>query len=283
LSKFPRGPGYRARIIQVEKALHEAEQAKQALEEQLRQSRKLESLGSLAGGLAHDLNNVLGVILALAARAQRGLEPSGPVSVSLDSIVSACERGREVVGDLLRFVRKEPGTHRPVSVNAVVREVAQWLSPDLLKDSRLVLELDESLPVLLGEGGALSHAIMNLCVNALDAMPEGGTLTIRSWLGPKGEVRLGVQDTGAGMPPEVAKRAMEAFFTTKLAGTGLGLPLVAATLKAHGGRVELNSQPGMGTAVLLVFPCLPEPISEPIRLDELKARMAALEALRRRG
>jgi len=145
-----------------------------------------------------------------------------------------------------------------VSLNAIAAEVAQWLSPDFLKGVRVVLELDEGLPPVLGEKGALSQALMNLCVNAVDAMPAGGTLTLRTLVGSQGEVRLGVRDTGTGMAPGLAERAMEAFYTTKPNGTGLGLPLVAATMRTHGGAVELASRLGEGTAVFLVFPPAPE-------------------------
>ena len=254
-----RDSGYRVRVVQAEQALRKADQTRMALEAQLLQSRKLEVLGTLAGGLAHDLNNVMGAILALAQGARRDALPPAHLAASLDSIVSACERGREVVGDLLRFVRKEATLLGPVAVNAVAEEVAQWLSPAILKGTRLVLDLQEGLPLVQGEAGALSQALMNLCVNAVDAMPEGGTLTIRTRVGAQGEPRLWVQDTGSGMPPEVAKLAMEAFFTTKSAGTGLGLSLVAATMRGHGGFVELQTRPGAGTAVLLVFPAPPAP------------------------
>jgi len=256
--KEPCGPGHpvrRGRGTPAERVLREANQV---LEEQLHQSRKLESLGTLAGGLAHDLNNVLGAILALAEGARGEDDLPGPVAASLEGIVSASERGREVVGDLLRFLRREGGTQRPLSLNDLAREVSQWLAPERLKGIGVVLELREGLPQVMGEKGALSQAVMNLCVNAVDAMPGGGTLTLRSLVGPGGEIRLGVRDTGTGMTPELAERALEAFYTTKPHGTGLGLPLVAATMRTHGGRVELTSRPGEGTAVFLVFPPAPE-------------------------
>ena len=256
----PRNPvrlGRRQRRPRVSPAELALRAANLALEEQLLQSRKLETVGTLAGGLAHDLNNVLGAILALAAGARANPGDPGALASSLEAIQSACERGREVVGDLLRFLRREAGTQRPVSLNEIAREVARWLSPERLKGVGLVLELEEGVPPVMGERGALCQAVMNLCVNALDAMPAGGTLTLRSLVGARGEVRLGVRDTGTGMAPELAERALEAFFTTKPSGTGLGLPLVAATMRTHGGSVELASRLGEGTAVFLVFPPAP--------------------------
>ena len=260
LARGAKGPSHASRLDQVEEALREANQVRQALEAQLLQAMKLETLGNLAGGLAHDLNNVMGAILALAAGSRMEMDPGHSHAATLDSIISACERGQEVVGELLRFVRKEPGAPTPVSLNRVVDEMVRWLSPEVLKGSILTLDLDSAIPEVLGKAGALSHALMNLCVNAVDAMPDGGTLTLRTRVGPGGEVLLTVRDTGVGMPEAVARRAEEAFYTTKAAGTGLGLPLVAATMKAHGGTLELATRPGEGTEVRLVFPAVVRPV-----------------------
>ncbi|WP_316410382.1 ATP-binding protein [Mesoterricola sediminis] len=238
---------------EAQRARAEAEQRN--LEAQLQQSQKMESLGSLAGGVAHDLNNVLGAILSLASAHQEtpGLTPA--LGRALETIVKACLRGRDVIKSLLYFSRKGLEAPRPLDLNALVRDLAQLLAHTTLQRVRLDLALEEGLPALMGDGSALSHAVMNLCVNAVDAMPGGGTLTL-STRREGGGVVLEVADTGEGMPEEVLRKAMEPFFTTKPLGkgTGLGLAMVFGTMKAHGGTLELQSRPGEGTSARLCFP-----------------------------
>ncbi|BDU73811.1 PAS domain S-box protein [Mesoterricola silvestris] len=233
-----------------------AAEEQKRLEAQLAQSQKMESLGSLAGGVAHDLNNVLGAILSLASahREDPGLAPA--LSRSLDTIVTACLRGRGVTKSLLYFARKGLEEERPLDLNALVADITQLLAHTTLKRVAPVMALEEGLPSVMGDAGALSHAIMNLCVNAVDAMERGGTLTLRTRREPGGGVSLAVEDTGSGMPPEVLRKAMEPFFTTKPMGkgTGLGLSMVFGTMKAHGGALDLRSAPGEGTSATLHFP-----------------------------
>ncbi len=229
---------------------------RRALEAQLHQSQKLESLGSLAGGVAHDMNNVLGAILGLASTLREMAEPFSPSVKSLDTIMSACMRGRGVVKSLLYFAHKDLQEECDLSLNDLVREMSQLLSHTTLQRIELSLDLQEGLGLLRGDPGALSHALMNLAVNALDAMPERGTLRIRTEAEPDGGLLLSVIDTGQGMSGEVLAKAMEPFFTTKPLGkgTGLGLAMVYGTLKAHDGTFDLTSQPGAGTTALLRFP-----------------------------
>ncbi|WLT30320.1 PAS domain S-box protein [Geothrix sp. PMB-07] len=232
------------------------EAERRSLEFQLHQSQKLESLGSLAGGVAHDMNNVLGAILGLASALREKAEPFAPEVKSLDTIMTACMRGRGVVKSLLYFAKKDLQEERPIDLNDLVREMSQLLSHTTLKRVLLKLDLQEGLGLLRGDPGALSHALMNLCVNAMDAMPGGGTLCIRTAPSEDGGLRLSVRDTGEGMPPEVLAKAMEPFFTTKPLGkgTGLGLSMVYGTMKAHDGAFRLESQPGQGTEAILTFP-----------------------------
>ena len=228
----------------------------QSLEAMLHQSQKLESLGSLAGGVAHDINNVLAAILSLASAHRHALDAAQPLAQALDVIASACIRGREVVRSLLCFARKDLATVGPVQLNEVVRDLVQLLGSTTLKRVALTTRLQEPLPMLKGDASALSHALMNLCVNAVDAMAGGGELTLTTSAPLGGGLVLSVRDTGHGMGPEVVKRAVEPFFTTKPRGqgTGLGLPMVFGTMKAHGGTLELHSEPGAGTEVVLTFP-----------------------------
>ncbi|MBI1753142.1 MAG: PAS domain S-box protein [Acidobacteria bacterium] len=244
------------------------EEERRSLELQLHQSQKLESLGSLAGGVAHDMNNVLGAILGLASALREKADPFAQEARSLDTIVTACMRGRGVVKGLLYFAKKDLQEERAIDLNGLVREMSQLLSHTTLKRIQLKLDLQEGLGRLRGDPGALSHALMNLCVNAMDAMPGGGTLSIRTGPGPDGGLALSVRDTGEGMQPEVLAKAVEPFFTTKPVGkgTGLGLSMVYGTMKAHDGTFQLASQPGQGTEATLAFPAsrveAPAPVVE---------------------
>jgi PAS domain S-box-containing protein len=229
---------------------------RRALEAQLHQSQKLESLGSLAGGVAHDMNNVLGAILGLASSLREMANPSAPEVRSLDTIVNACLRGRGVVKGLLYFAHKDLEEEGLIDLNALVQEMSQLLSYTTLKRVELRMELAPGLGKVRGDAGALSHALMNLCVNAMDAMPRGGILHIHTAATPAGGVELRVQDTGEGMTPEVLAKAMEPFFTTKPQGkgTGLGLAMVYGTMVAHNGSFDLRSEAGVGTEAILGFP-----------------------------
>lgn len=237
-------------------ARREAEEARRILEEQLQQSQKLEALGSLAGGVAHDMNNVLGAILSLASTLQVQAGVDDGMARSLETIVQACTRGRGVVKSLLYFARRDLAEEGPVDLNDLAREMGQLLSYTTLKRVHLEVDLARDLPRIRGDAGALSHTLLNLCVNACDAMPQGGTLRLRTEQTPGGGVRVRVRDTGEGMSPEVLARCQEPFFTTKPKGqgTGLGLSMAHSTLRAHGGSLTMGSMPGQGTEATLEFP-----------------------------
>jgi PAS domain S-box-containing protein len=235
----------------------EAQAEQRRLQAELQHAEKLESIGSLAGGVAHDMNNVLAAILGLTSALRSALGDEDAQAKPLDTIIRACNRGRDVVKSLLYFARRDLETVGPVSLNIIVEEVVHLLTYTTLKRVRTVTDLQEPLPCIEGDGGALSHALISLCVNAVDAMPEGGTLSLATRM--EGEtVVLQVQDTGQGMTPEVVRRSVEPFFTTKPVGkgTGLGLAMVYGTVKAHKGTFEIRSEPGQGTAVILGFPAV---------------------------
>ncbi|MBK9796519.1 MAG: PAS domain S-box protein [Holophagaceae bacterium] len=237
-------------------AARQNEVERHAMEAQLQQAQRLESLGSLAGGVAHDMNNVLGAILGLASTLRESTDAFSPAAKTLDTIVSACMRGRGVVKSLLYFAKKDLQEERPIDLNDLLQEISQLLGHTTLKRIDLRLDLQEGLGLLRGDPGALSHALMNLCVNAMDAMPGGGTLHLRTAGDGQGGLTLSVRDTGTGMPPEVLAKAMEPFYTTKPLGkgTGLGLPMVYGTMLAHEGTFQLTSEPGQGTEAILWFP-----------------------------
>jgi two-component system, cell cycle sensor histidine kinase and response regulator CckA len=237
------------------------------LEQQFQRAQKMESLGSLAGGVAHDMNNVLGAIMALSS-IQETLAPQGSSQQrSMETITKACLRGRTLVQGLLGFARQGIAEERLLNLNEVVREQTALLEHTTLQRVRLEMDLDPDLSLVLGDPAALGHALMNLCVNAVDAMPEGGTLTLRTRNAGPTLVEMEIQDSGMGMPPEVMARAMDPFFTTKPQGkgTGLGLSIVYGTVKSHRGRLDLRSTEGVGTCITIQLPAAVwEPDSGPM-------------------
>jgi len=259
------------------------EAERRSLEAQLQQSQKLESLGSLAGGVAHDMNNVLAAVLGLASLLREKAAPATPEAKSLDTIVNACTRGRDVVKSLLYFAHKDLQEEQVIHLNSLVQEMTQLLSHTTLKRVQLQVDLQKEVGYVRGDPGALGHALMNLCVNAMDAMPGGGMLHIQTGLEADGGVSIRVQDTGEGMSPEVLARAMEPFFSTKGKGkgTGLGLSMVYGTMKAHDGTFELQSQAGLGTQALLHFPAsrVPQAVSSATQPTDLEIPRAALSIL----
>jgi PAS domain S-box-containing protein len=239
-----------------------AERQQRELQAQLLQAQKMDSLGNLAGGVAHDMNNVLAAILGLAS-ASVAAQPSGSQARQVfETIIKAAQRGGSMVRSLLGFARQTTASERRLDLNELLEEQVRLLERTTLARIRVVLDLDPGLRPVLGDAGTLAHAFMNLCVNALDAMPGTGTLTLGSRNAEDGRVEVRVEDTGAGMDREVLERALEPFFTTKEIGrgTGLGLSMVYGAVKAHRGEVALASEPGRGTRVTLRFPaCEPAP------------------------
>ena len=261
-------PLYFEGIVEDVTELKRAEEEKARLQAQLVQSQKMESLGQLAGGVAHDMNNVLGAIL-FAASAQRQEEDQDSAAWwAFDMITQAATRGGEMVKSLLGLARQSPGEMRELDLNLVLGEELRLLERTTLSRIRLELELDPALGPVRGDGSLLAHAFMNLCINAVDAMSEGGTLTLRTRNVEGRWAEVHVEDTGTGMPKEVLDKAMDPFFTTKEVGkgTGLGLSMVYGTVNAHNGQMEIRSEPGCGTQVVLRFPVseaqVPEPASE---------------------
>jgi signal transduction histidine kinase len=242
-----------------------AEQQQRLLQAQLQQAQKMESLGILAGGVAHDMNNVLAAILVMASANLEGQPEDSPAFHAFDTIAKAAVRGGKMVNSLLSFARQAPAEERELDLNALLREQACLLERTTLSKVHLELELAPDLRRAQGDASALTHAFMNLCVNAVDAMPGNGTLTLRTRNVDREWIEVQVEDTGTGMPAEVLERAMEPFFTTKAVGkgTGLGLSMVYGVVKAHGGSIEITSQPGQGTRVRMRFPACDAPLPLP--------------------
>ena len=206
------------------------------------------------------------------ASANIAAQPVGsPAYRAFDTISQAAVRGGQMVKSLLNFARQSPTEEHELDMNAILREEVNLLERTTLAKIRLEMDLALELRPILGDASALTHAFMNLCVNAVDAMPEHGTLTLRTRNLDNDWIEVIVEDTGTGMPREVLEKAMDPFFTTKEMGkgTGLGLSMVYSTVKVHHGQIEIWSEPGQGTRVRMRFPACeprfhpPEPAAEP--------------------
>ncbi len=245
------------------------EEERRQLARQVAQSQKMESLGSLAGGVAHDINNVLAAILALASVHKQKSPEGTPMARDMETITKACQRGATMVKGLLGFARQGLSEEREIDLNLLVLDALTLLERTTLQKIRLVKDLAQGLHPVKGDAAALNHGLLNLCVNAVDAMPDGGTLTLRTRNGDAGTVVLEVGDTGTGMPKDVLDKALDPFFTTKPQGkgTGLGLSLVFGTVKAHGGNMEIKSAPGQGTTVVVRLPVCRVRLKEPSLIE----------------
>jgi PAS domain S-box-containing protein len=231
--------------------------ARRLLEEQLRQSQKMEAVGRLAGGVAHDFNNLLTVI-TLSSHMLLDMMKPGPQADQVKDIADAAERATALTRQLLTFGRKDVQAPRVLDVNVAVREAESMLRRLIGEDIRLIVELDpDAWPVII-DPGHLGQVLLNLSVNARDAMPRSGTLIIRTLNveAPNAQVCLRVTDTGVGMSPEVMKRVFEPFFTSKGVGkgTGLGLAVVHGIVEQCGGRIDVESEPGRGATFSIYLP-----------------------------
>ena len=244
------------------------------LEDQLRQAQKMDAFGQLAGGIAHDFNNILTVISAHVDLLQSGGTKSKQDRESLDELAFASERAANLTRQLLTFSRKQVMQVNNVDLNRIVEDLAKMLRRIIGEDVDLVCELTNTPTIVRADTGMMEQVLMNLAVNARDAMPKGGRLTIRSIVevlahgrGPllspqEGPfVHLSVTDTGVGMTPEIQMRIFEPFFTTKGVGkgTGLGLATVYGIVNQHQGWIEVFSEPGKGTSFELYFPMATNP------------------------
>jgi len=234
------------------------EEERRTSEAQLHQIRQMDNLGLLAGGVAHDINNVLGSILALATVHQRKAEAGSPLQRNMETIAKACLRGGALVESLRGIARTDLRGAGPVDLNALLRAELRQLKPNLPPAIRLAEDLVDDLPTLSGDQAALSHAIRSLCTNGIEAMPEGGTLWVRTRQEGADAVVVEVEDGGVGMGPEALQQAMAPFYSTKQSttGTGLVLTLVSGTVRSHGGTIVLQSEPGRGTLARLRFPAI---------------------------
>ena len=253
-----------------------------ALEEQLRQSQKMEVLGRLAGGIAHDFNNLLGAMLMSANSLREEIEPRHPAQASVQTIERVARRAAELTRQLLSFARREGVRREPVAVQDLIAGVRQICQRTFGHAVRLTVEsgAPDDLAVL-GDAGQLEQVLLNLSINARDAMPDGGTLTLHSsveevdeaaarrtsGLRPGRYAVLSVADTGIGIPADVRPHLFEPFFTTKERGkgTGLGLATTYGIVQSHGGAIGVHSEAGRGSRFDIYLPLATPaaPVSRP--------------------
>ena len=240
-----------------------SEHERMELEHRLAQAQRLESVGQLAGGVAHDFNNLLSVILSCVNFAEEELAEDSPVRDDVLEIGRAAERAAALTRQLLMFSRREVVTPEVLDLGVLVRDLESLLGRSLSERIELEIRCEDRLPPVLADRSRLEQVLLNLAVNARDAMPDGGRLTISVRRAGEG-VEVAVADQGTGMPPEVQDRAFEPFFTTKGPGegTGLGLATVHGIVTDSGGTVALDSS-SAGTVVRFVLPAVSEPVTAP--------------------
>jgi two-component system NtrC family sensor kinase len=229
------------------------------LERAARQSEKLAALGTLAAGLAHELNNPIGIISSRAELMLLDAEPRAlpeDVVEDLRVIHRHAQRVARIAQGLLSFARSSSGQPDRVDLNRVVDETVLLVEKMMVKDgTRLRRALAPDLPPIWGDANALQQVVMNLLTNARDAVKGGGEISIETSAAPEasGDVRLIVRDTGPGIPPDVLPKIFDPFFTTKAEGTGLGLSISYGIVRDHQGTVDVESRPGEGTTFVLTF------------------------------
>jgi two-component system cell cycle sensor histidine kinase/response regulator CckA len=278
----------------------QAEAERAHIEAQLQRTQRLEGLGQLAGGVAHDFNNLIAVISNYATFIAESASEQGLTEIATDAaqITRAAQRGADLTHQLLAFARREVVRPRALSLNDVVTDIEQMLRRSIGEHITLDVRLEPGLASVTADPGQLDQVLVNLAVNARDAMPRGGNLTIetgdlivdhdyavdRPHLRPGRYVRLRVSDTGTGMPPEVIERAFEPFYTTKPAGkgTGLGLATVYGIITAGGGDLSIYSEPGAGTTFTILLPTTdarPAEVEEPVEAAPADYRRGTILAV----
>ena len=244
----------------------------EALSAQLRQSQKMEAIGSLAGGIAHDFNNLLGAVIMASSTLREETTGNREAQASIETIEQAARRAAELTRRLLSFARREQRSPGSVGINKVVQNVVQLCERTFNRSIRLETSIAEQLPPVGGNEGELEQALLNLCINSRDAMPAGGVIRIVTAarqvthqqsaqlrdVDPGSYVTVTVSDSGFGLSLEAEQHLFEPFFTTKGPGkgTGLGLPMVYGLVRAQGGGIQVRNNPGYGVEFEIYLPAV---------------------------
>ena len=239
-------------------------------DQQLRHAQKMEAVGTLAGGVAHEFNNLLQAIQGYTRYAMEGLDAEDERQKDLQQVINASDRATTLTRQLLGFSRREVLQMADIEPNSLIRSLVKMIQPLIGAHIKIEISLDEKVGTIYADAGHLQQMLMNLCVNARDAMPEGGQLSIKSqdlWVDqefcdfhadmkPGRYWMLSVADTGCGMPADVKDHIFEPFFTTKDVGkgTGLGLSMVYGMVQQHAGAIRVYSEPGIGTTFRIYLP-----------------------------
>ena len=248
---------------------------RKAIEQQLRQAQKMEAVGNLTGGIAHDFNNLLTIIIGNLDILQHDVAGNRNAEEKIETILQASERGAELTSQMLAFSRRQPLQPKPVGLNALILGTIRLLNRTLGEDITVKVQLAPELGLVVVDAQQLETALLNIAINARDAMPGGGTLTVATRIvehdadygvlhpgvAPGVYASIEITDSGAGMPPEVVARIFEPFFTTKPVGkgTGLGLSMVYGFMQQSAGHITAYSEVGRGTTFKLYFPLEQEP------------------------
>ncbi len=231
---------------------------KKLLEHKIIQAQKIDSIGNLAGGIAHDFNNILTSIMGASSIMRRRMKPNNQMFPFVDIIETASTRGKSLTNQLLTFARRTPIEFHPINVNVIIEETLRIFEPSAKSVINIIRDFSAVPAIVSGDEGQIQQAILNLLINARDAMPSGGKLIIQTIVDFKKEknVVVSVSDTGTGMSKEVQQQIFVPFFSTKgqSKGTGLGLSVVYGVMKSHNGTVSFNSEIAKGTTFVLTFP-----------------------------
>ncbi|MFP4453958.1 MAG: ATP-binding protein [Desulfobacterales bacterium] len=275
-------------------ALRRAEKEKAELEEQYRQAQKVEAVGRLAGGVAHDLNNMLSPVLGYGEMLQLELNENDARREYADEILKAGMRAADLVRQLLAFSRKQPLEYKVIDLNRVISGIEKLLRRTIRENIDIEILAGDGVPNVMADSGQIEQVVLNLALNAQDAMPEGGRIIIETDTAlldelysathakviPGAYARLTVTDTGCGMKPETIEKIFEPFFSTKgEEGTGLGLATVYGTVRQHGGNVWVYSEPGRGSVFKVYLPATAEAGNEVSKIRQKAVSIAGSETI----